>query len=147
MYWSQTTLSKHTCDRVAWWAILGSMKLIPPFYNQAVDQANVPPSADSLGVAGWHYPNFQVPCGHCELGLTGNHRTRKLNRGAWENQRLEPTTPLKQSSLWMMMISSHVNHGSSTHDMTPSYVRWLVHVWDMIYLCGVWARSNQLNKT
>jgi len=47
-------------------------------HYQAVDEAHVPPSADSLGSTGCHYPDFQVLCGHCELGLTGNRQTWKF---------------------------------------------------------------------
>jgi len=46
-------------------------------HYQTSDQAHVPPSADSLVGAGCQYPNFQVLCGHCELGLVGNRQTRK----------------------------------------------------------------------
>ena len=40
-------------------------------HYQAVDQAHVPPSADSLGGAGCHYPDFQLLCGRCEKGFAG----------------------------------------------------------------------------
>jgi len=38
-------------------------------HHQAVDQVHIPLLEDSLGGAGCHYPDFQVLCGHCELGF------------------------------------------------------------------------------